>query len=246
MEGTTCSSDIVAAVIAEMRTYYTGEHARRYNQTWQHYSEKTLAATQSAIDLARLQDTASAQKHPLRVLDAGCGTGLLLEQLIPLIPHAEWYGVDESQEMLSQAALRLQDHPHVHLVRASLREGETAGLPYQPASFDLITCTNTLHYLEDPRAVLRGLKQLLTPQGQMVIEDYARRGFPFPWHVFEWFIKRDDPEHIRAYTLTEAQALCQQAGLRITLAQTFPIDVLWKGWVVRTEISGEYNPTLVA
>lgn len=229
----------MTAIARQMKTYYTGEHARRYNQTWRHYSEKTLATTRSAIDFPRLQVAASPRDHPLRVLDAGCGTGLLLEQLIPLIPHAEWYGVDESQEMLSQAALLLQSYPHMHLVRASLRAGVTAGLPFQPASFDLIICTNTLHYLEDPAAVLLGLKQLLTPQGQMVIEDYARRGFPFPWKVFEWFIKRDDPGHIRAYTLTEAQALCLQAGLRVELAKTFPIDVLWKGWVVRTEIKAE-------
>jgi SAM-dependent methyltransferase len=220
----------------EMKTYYTGGHARRYNQAWRHYSEKTLAATRSAIDLARLQDAASNLDRPLRVLDAGCGTGLLIAQLVPLIPHAEWYGVDESQEMLSQAALILQGHPHMHLVQASLRGGVTAGLPYQPASFALITCTNTFHYLEDPGAVLLGLKQLLAPLGQLVIEDYARREFPFPWKVFEWFIKRDDPGHIRAYTLTEAQALCRQAGLQVALAKTFPIDVLWKGWVVRTEI----------
>ena len=92
--------------------------------------------------------------------------------------------------------------------------------------------------LENPGAVLLGLKQLLAPLGQLVIEDYARRGFPFPWKVFEWFIKHDDPGHIRAYTLTEAQALCQQAGLWVELAKTFPIDVLWKGWVVHTEIEG--------
>jgi SAM-dependent methyltransferase len=140
-----------------MNTYYTRKHASCYNRTWRSFLQKTLAATLSAIDVASLQQRASPQERQLRILDAACGTGLLLEQLTHLLPHAELYGIDKSQAMLAQAAQLLRDRPYVHLVQASLGGGETAGLPFAPASFDLIICTNTWHYLKDPAATLAGL-----------------------------------------------------------------------------------------
>jgi ubiquinone/menaquinone biosynthesis C-methylase UbiE len=222
-----------------MRTYYTDNRAISYNRTWKAFSEKTLAATCSCIDLTRLQKVARTRERSPRILDVACGTGLLLQLLAHLLPQAELYGVDESQEMLAQARLLLGDHPRVHLAQAAIKGGKLTGLPYRPASFDLITCTNAFHYLDDPVAVLRGLALLLFPQGQMVIEDYARQTFPFPrkvfWKAFEWFIKRVDPQHIRAYTLTEAQTLCQAAGLQVKAGKNFSIDLLWQGWVIRAE-----------
>lgn len=203
-----------------------------YNRTWKTFSEKTLAATCSMIDLTRLWKAARARGCSPRILDVACGTGLLLQQLDHLIPQAELYGVDESQAMLDQARLLLGTNPRIHLVQVALKGRKMADLSYQPASFDLITCTNAFHYLDDPVAVLRGLRLLLVPQGQLVIEDYARRTFPFPWRLFEWFIKHVDPQHVRAYTLMEAQVLCQAAGLQIMTAKNFSIDLFWQGWAI--------------
>lgn len=216
-----------------MSTYYRGKRATSYNRTWKAFSEKTLATTRSIIDLTELRNVASERESPPHILDVACGTGLLLQHLASLIPQAELHGVDESQDMLAQARQLLGDSPRIHLAKAALKGGALAGLPYQPASFDLITCTNAFHYLDDPDAVLRGLAALLTPQGQLVIEDYARRTFPFPWRAFEAVIKRVDPQHIRAYTLTEAQHLCQAAGLQVMTAKNFSIDLLWQGWAIR-------------
>ena len=224
-----------------MRTYYQGKHATLYNQTWKRFSEKTLTQTFSTIDFKQLDKDIAERGHPPCILDVACGTGCLLQMLASRLPHAELYGVDESEEMLAQAHLLLSSHQHLHLTQTSLTADKAAGLPYEPASLDLITCTNALHYFQDPVAVLQGLASLLVPQGQCVIEDYARRGFPFPWAPFEWLIKRVDPQHIRAFTLGEAQHLCQQAGLQVTATKSFPIDLLLQGWVIRACNSATQN-----
>ncbi len=213
-----------------MSTYYTGKRVKSYNRFWKTFSERTLSATCSVIDYAQLQEIAATRE--LHILDAACGTGLLLYRLATVFPSAELYGFDESQDMLAQARLLLGNDPHIHLIQATLKGGEIA--PYTPASFDLITCTNAFHYIDDPIAVLRGLA--LNSQGQLVIEDYARRMFPFPWRIFEWFIKRVDPQHIQAYTLTKAHKLCQAAGLQVMTAKEFSIDVLWQGWVISAHL----------
>ncbi len=217
-----------------MKTYYSGNTAKSYNRVWKGFSEKTLAATRSAIDFTQLRAIVVAQDRPLRILDVACGTGLLLHSLASHLPDAELYGVDASQDMLEQARLLLENHAHVQFVQASLIAENSAGLPYQSAFFDLITCSNAFHYLKEPDTVLRGLAHLLAPQGQLIIEDYSRREFPFPWRIFEWLIKRIDPQHVRAYTMAEAQNVCQSAGLQVVAAHPFPIDRLWRGWVIRT------------
>jgi ubiquinone/menaquinone biosynthesis C-methylase UbiE len=218
-----------------MRTYYTSKRARSYNQHWKIFSAKTHAATRSVIDFTQLEKICHTREQPPRILDAACGTGLFLKQLADLIPCAELYGVDASEDMLTQARLsRVQ----AQFVQASLHTGKTAGLPYVAGTFDLITCTNVLHNVQDPTGVLRGLAELLASRGQFVIEDFARRTFPFPWRIFEWFTRRRDPQHVQAYTLAEAQQFCQEAGLHVLTAKDFPIDSIWRGWVIRIDEPG--------
>jgi hypothetical protein len=36
--------------------------------------------------------------------------------------------------------------------------------------------------------------------------------------------------------LTEAQMLCQAAGLQVMVAKHFSIDLLWQGWIIHAEI----------
>lgn len=217
-----------------MKTYYTEKRAYRYNRTWRKFLRKTLPATLSAIDSASLEKRANSRKYPLRMLDVACGTGLLLEQLSQRFPQAELYGVDENQGMLDQAAHLLKDYSCIQLIQASLGGGETAGLPFAQGSFDLITCTNSLHYLKDPSATLTGFMHLLALGGQVVLDDYTLRGFPFPWKAFEWSIKFYDPQHIRLYTLSEAQRVCSSVGLQVVFAKNFQIDLFCSGWVLRT------------
>jgi ubiquinone/menaquinone biosynthesis C-methylase UbiE len=222
-----------------MRTYYTNKRAQSYNQHWKVFSAKTHAATSSVIDFTELEKICHTREQPPRILDAACGTGLLLQQFAHLIPCAELYGVDASEDMLAQARL---SQAQVQFVQASLHAGKTAGLPYEAGSFDLITCTNALHNVQDPQGVLRGLAELLAPQGQFVIEDFARRTFPFPWRIFEWFTRKRDPQHVRAYTLAEAQQFCQEAGLSVPAAKNFPIDSVWHGWVIRAQEAKAHLP----
>ena len=215
-----------------MRTYYTRTRAHSYNQHWKVFSAKTHEATRSVIDFTQLEKLYHTREQAPRVLDAACGTGLLLKQLADLIPYAELYGVDASEDMLTQARL---SQVQAQFTLASLQAGKTAGLPYAAGTFDLITCTNALHNLQDPPGVLRGLAELLAPQGQFVIEDFARRTFPFPWRIFEWFTRRRDPQHVQAYTLAEAQQFCREANLHVLAAKNFSIDTIWRGWVIRVK-----------
>ena len=218
-----------------MSTYYTGRRARRYNERWRTYSARSLAATLEMIDSGVLRRVPERLERSPRVLDVACGTGMLLQGLLVQWPGIEAYGVDASEEMLAQARIALKGQPHVHVEQAQIGPGETASLPYAPETFDLITCTNALHDMLDPVALLSELHRLLAPGGQLVIEDFARRTSLFPWTMFQWLLQRIERNRVHAYTLGEVQSLCKRAGLQVASGKVFTIDWFWRGWVLRAQ-----------
>ena len=185
------------------------------------------------IDITALRFVPERLGRCPRVLDVACGTGILLRQLLALVPNVEAYGVDASADMLVQARVALKGQLHVHVERAQIGTGETANLPYAQETFDLITCTNALHDMPEPAGMLAELKRLLAPGGQLVVEDFAPREPRFIWAAFEWLLQRIERNNVHASTLVEAQALCQQVGLHIASEKVFTVDWLWHGWVAR-------------
>ncbi len=198
------------------------------------------------IDFTALRFVPERLGRNPRVLDVACGTGILLKQLLAQVPDVEAYGVDASADMLSQARMTLKGQLRVHLERAQIGTGETANLPFAQETFDLITCTNALHDMPEPVPMLAGLGRLLAPGGQLVVEDFAPREPRFIWAVFEWLLQRLEGSPVRVYTLAEARALCQQAGLRVANGKVFIVDRLWHGWVLsiyKAKATTEDGPT---
>ena len=216
-----------------MSWYYSGRRARRYNRRWRGYTERTLAVATAMIDFAALQRVPEELGRAPRILDVACGTGLLLQRVLERVPGAEACGVDASADMLAQAREVLKDRPHVQLEQVEVGGGETAGLPYPPQTFDLITCTNALHDLPDPVDFLSALRGLLAPGGQLMLEDFAPRRLAWLWAAFERLTRRIEGGQGRASTLVEARALCVRAGFRVNCGRVFPIDWLWRGWALR-------------
>lgn len=100
----------------------------------------------------------------LRVLDAGCGTGLCAPFLRPIALHLT--GCDLSPAMLARAAL----HPYDRLAELDLTALPGA-LPPDAAGgppFDLILCTDVLVYFGALDAVLAALSACLAPGGWLL------------------------------------------------------------------------------
>jgi demethylmenaquinone methyltransferase / 2-methoxy-6-polyprenyl-1,4-benzoquinol methylase len=91
------------------------------------------------------------------VLDVATGTGAVAAELIRRKGCAV-VGLDQSPEMLTEARRRLPDG--VRLV-----EGDADRLPFDDASFDALTFTYLLRYVDDPGATLRELARVVRPGG---------------------------------------------------------------------------------
>ena len=113
------------------------------------------------------------QRQDIRILDAGCGTGVGTEYLVHLNPQASVVGIDLSAGALSVASERCRrsgadrvEFHHLSLYDANQLEGE----------FNLINCVGVLHHLPDPIKGIQSLAGKLAPGGLMHIFVYAELG----------------------------------------------------------------------
>ena len=106
------------------------------------------------------------------VLDAGCGTGTQCAWLLD--QGAEPVGVDLSPRMVDEAAERCGGRGR--FLVADLAEP----LPVDPGSFDGITCSLALHYLESWVVPLQSFSAALRPGGWAVISLDHPFGAPLP------------------------------------------------------------------
>ncbi len=114
---------------------------------------------------------ALAPQDGQRVLDVACGTGMVIGELLARA-RCEVVGVDQSPDMLALARARFADEPRVELV-----EGQAESLPFADASFDGLTVTYLLRYVDDPRATIAELARVLRPGARISSLEF---GVP-PW-----------------------------------------------------------------
>jgi 2-polyprenyl-3-methyl-5-hydroxy-6-metoxy-1,4-benzoquinol methylase len=127
-----------------------------------------------------------------RVLDFGCGTGLLT---VAMAAHADVVGLDLSPAMV--AVLDAKGHPRVTAV--------AGGLDAVEGTFDLVTCSSVCAFVPDYPGTVAALAARLNPGGLFVQWD---------WEL--------DPSAEEPYGLTRAgiAAALEAAGLTHTLVRT--------------------------
>jgi demethylmenaquinone methyltransferase/2-methoxy-6-polyprenyl-1,4-benzoquinol methylase len=108
-----------------------------------------------------------------RVLDVATGTGMVAAELLANADCAV-VGIDQSAAMLGRARARFAGLPGE---RIELLEGEAEHLPFADGSFDALTFTYLLRYVDDPPATMRELARVVRPGGRVASLEF---GVP-PW-----------------------------------------------------------------
>lgn len=104
-----------------------------------------------------------------QVLDAGCGTGVLFEELLRF-SDASVYGLDLNRSHLAMAA---KNYPQIMLVEADAHQ-----LPIAHEFYDIVLCHYFLLWVADPALVLVELARVLRHGGALLIlaePDYGGR-----------------------------------------------------------------------
>ena len=99
------------------------------------------------------------------VLDIGCGSGRLTEEIAALVPAGRVVGVDRSVAMLEHAASWLRERAP----RASLVLADASALPFRRV-FDAAFSAATFHWVHDHAALFRSIITALRPGGRLVAQ----------------------------------------------------------------------------
>ena len=135
-----------------------------------------------------------------RVVDVGCGGGILTEGLAKC--GADALGIDLSEELIDIADLHgLETGVNAHYQKISAE----ALAEQQPASFDHVTCMEMLEHVPDPASIIRSCASLVKPGGSVffstlnrvpkayllaiVAAEHVLRMVPKGTHEYKTFIK---------------------------------------------------------
>jgi SAM-dependent methyltransferase len=147
----------------------------------------------------------------LNFLDAGTGTGRMVELIAPHAGRA--VGIDVSPDMLSIARDRLL---RGNFQNAQVRLADTYRLPFSNGSgavgFDVVLFHQVLHYLDDPGAAVAEAARVMAPGARLLIADFAP-------HKLEFL--RDEFAHRRlGFSDREVEGWFSAAGLTSAGSET--------------------------
>ncbi|MCC4633423.1 bifunctional 2-polyprenyl-6-hydroxyphenol methylase/3-demethylubiquinol 3-O-methyltransferase UbiG [Xanthomonas dyei] len=156
-----------------------------------------------------------------RVLDVGCGGGLLSESMARL--GAQVTAIDLAPELVKVARL----HSLESGVQVDYRVQSVEDLAAeQPGSFDAVTCMEMLEHVPDPTAIIRACASLLKPGGKLFLStlnrtpaafalavvgaEYIARLLPKGTHHYKDFIK---PAELAAWLRSAELQLQDVSGM---------------------------------
>jgi ubiquinone/menaquinone biosynthesis C-methylase UbiE len=151
-----------------------------------------------------------ASGEPLALLDVGCGTGTFDAMLAGSPLPARIVGLDYSPRMCDAA--------HAKSVRAGVSDrlcyvaADSEHLPFDNASFDAITCSNSFHHYPHQAAVVREFRRVLRPGGRLMLIDGFRDNI-IGWIVFDVIVGHIE-EHVFHAPWTTIHRYFEEAGFR--------------------------------
>jgi len=149
-------ADDVAAVYDRAAGRYDG-----FRELW-------LRLAGAGAEGAMLTDLGAVLRPGAKVLDAGCGTGVLARRMRELQPDIELTMVDLSAAMLAQAS----DIPGEHV------QGSVLELPFADDTFDVVVSAWVIETVPDPMRAVSEYLRVLNPDGHVL---YTFCSLPHGW-----------------------------------------------------------------
>lgn len=144
------------------------------------------------------------------VLDAGCGTGAVIALLAKKHPDKHYTGIDLSPKMIAVAAAKRTKN-------AEFICGDCENLPFEPDSFDVITCSMSFHHYPHPVDFFRSCERVLRPGGRLIIRDMT--AFPVLLKIINaveiplaHLVGKGD---VACYGKKDFERFCRESGLSL-------------------------------
>jgi SAM-dependent methyltransferase len=188
----------------EILAYNQGQSAWSPELTALHEKE---ASTSHPIDIASRKMATESMRlirtrpHPV-IMDVGCSSGFLVEDLLRELPQAAVIGADYLPDVVLNAARRIRGVPFLQF--------DLRNCPLADDCFDGVTALNVLEHIDDDFKALQAIQRILKPGGLAHIEVPAD---PSSFDLYDEVLM-----HFRRYRLRDLTAKARDAGFTVLKA----------------------------
>ena len=184
---------------------------------------------------------ALADLNRKRVLDVGCGGGILADSMAR--KGADVTGIDLASKSLRVAQLHALETgtPNIQYREVSVE----ALAQEQPASFDVVTCMEMLEHVPDPGSVVRACAELVKPDGWVFFSTLHRSAKAFMLAIVgaEYVLNmlpRGTHEYAKMIRPSELAASCREAGLDLVGTKGMEYNPITQRYALTTDSSVNY------
>jgi ubiquinone/menaquinone biosynthesis C-methylase UbiE len=167
---------------------------------------KKVPALSNEVFFKLIIETIGIDHHDT-VLDVACGPGMLSCAIAPKARHVT--GIDLVPAMLEQARL-LQEEKK--LLNMDWKLGDVTRLPFENDSFSTIVTRFSFHHFLNPPMILKEMLRVAGPKGKIAVVDVFTTSEAHA-HLHNLIEKLRDDSHVKAFGLSQLQAMAQNAGL---------------------------------
>ena len=181
---------------------------------WDHASEFPPRHEINPLRLDWIDSLASLKGK--RVLDVGCGGGILADSMARR--GANVLGIDLASKALKVAQLHALEAKTANVQYQEISAEKLAS--EQPGSFDVVTCMEMLEHVPDPSSIVKACALLVKPGGHVFFSTINRspKAFLFAIVGAEYvlgMLPRGTHEYAKLIKPAELAAYCRSAGLNL-------------------------------
>ena len=181
--------------------------------------------------LAVLLELVRPQPH-WQALDVATGAG---HTALTFAPHvAGVVATDITGAMLAKTAELAAQRG---LTNLTTQTADAETLPFDDASFDLLTCRLGFHHFPNPHQALNEFARVLKPGGSLGFTDNITVPEKQAAGYYNAYEKLRDPSHHWVYPLARLQAMLDKAGLQVTATRQLSKEFEFHGWADRQHVS---------
>ncbi len=171
------------------------------------FSDAAALTDSGVVDRIR---SATGLGIKLRVLDVGCGPGIVTEALAG--DGHEIVALDLTPEMVRMARKRCQDSGffNVHYVI-----GQAEKLPFEEDAFNVVVTRLTIHHFADPGVVCSDVARIIRSKGRLIVADIVSSENADESELHNALEKLRDPSHVRMISSNAMKDLVETTGLEV-------------------------------
>jgi 2-polyprenyl-6-hydroxyphenyl methylase/3-demethylubiquinone-9 3-methyltransferase len=199
-------------------------------------------ATLHAINPLRVDwiDSRSGGLRDRRVVDVGCGGGILTEAMC--IRGADVSGIDASEDAIEAArAHAIQSGLEIEYRTTTAEEMAETG----PAEFDIVVCMEMLEHIPDPESAIAALARMVRPGGHVFVSTLNRspRAFAEAILAAEYLLRllpAGTHEYARFIRPSELAGALRRAGLEVNALKGLTYSPITRSYRLTDSVAVNY------